>query len=93
MDFENFLEPRPDFVSTMEKRLEPIVELLTKVKWPFRIHATYYEPIGRFLNVVEWKLSTIARRLDSMVTLNYLFTLVRQHIHMFSRNTKLNIID
>ncbi|WP_323844459.1 amidohydrolase [Microbulbifer magnicolonia] len=52
-DFENFLEPRPDLRPTMEKELEPIVELLAAEKWPFRIHATYNESIDRFLNVFE----------------------------------------
>lgn len=52
-DFENFLEPRPDFAPTMESELEPIVELLAENKWPFRIHATYDESIDRFLSVFE----------------------------------------
>lgn len=52
-DFENFLEPRPDLAPTMESALEPIVELLAREKWPFRIHATYDESIDRFLSVFE----------------------------------------
>jgi predicted amidohydrolase YtcJ len=52
-DFENFLEPRPDLAPTMEKELEPIVELLATERWPFRIHATYDESIERFLGVIE----------------------------------------
>lgn len=52
-DFENFLEPRPDLAPTMERELEPIVELLAANKWPFRIHATYDESIDRFLGVFE----------------------------------------
>lgn len=52
-DFENFLEPRPDLVPTMERELTPIVELLAANEWPFRIHATYDESIDRFLNVFE----------------------------------------
>lgn len=52
-DFENFLEPRPDLSPVMESQLEPIVELLTTNKWPFRIHATYDETIDRFLSVFE----------------------------------------
>ena len=52
-DFENFLEPRPDLAPTMEKELVPIVELLAKERWPFRIHATYDESIDRFLGVIE----------------------------------------
>ncbi|TRZ43558.1 amidohydrolase [Robertkochia solimangrovi] len=50
-DFENFLEPRPELGATMENELEEIVTLLAKNKWPFRIHATYNESIGRFLDV------------------------------------------
>lgn len=52
-DFENFLEPRPDLAPTMESELEPIVELLARNAWPFRIHATYDESIDRFLSVFE----------------------------------------
>ncbi|MFD1216578.1 amidohydrolase [Microbulbifer celer] len=52
-DFENFLEPRPDLAPTMEKELEPIVELLAEREWPFRIHATYDESIDRFLTLFE----------------------------------------
>lgn len=52
-DFENFLEPRPDLVPTMESEIEPIVELLATNRWPFRIHATYDESIDRFLSVFE----------------------------------------
>lgn len=52
-DFENFLEPRPELGHDMEGELEPIIELLAKNKWAFRIHATYNESIGRFLDVFE----------------------------------------
>jgi predicted amidohydrolase YtcJ len=52
-DFENFLEPRPDLTPTMEEELVPIVELLARERWPFRIHATYDETIDRFLGVFE----------------------------------------
>ncbi|WP_368571165.1 amidohydrolase [Acinetobacter haemolyticus] len=52
-DFENFLEPRPELVKSMDAELERIVELLAEKKWPFRIHATYDESIERFLDVFE----------------------------------------
>ncbi|MEO1654190.1 MAG: amidohydrolase, partial [Bacteroidota bacterium] len=52
-DFENFLEPRPELHDHMEGELEPIIELLAKNKWAFRIHATYNESIARFLDVFE----------------------------------------
>lgn len=52
-DFENFLEPRPDMPAHMESELEPVLRLLVKNRWPFRIHATYGESIDRDLAVIE----------------------------------------
>ena len=52
-DFENFLEPRPDMPPQMESELEPVLRLLIKNRWPFRIHATYDESIDRDLAVIE----------------------------------------
>jgi predicted amidohydrolase YtcJ len=52
-DFENFLEPRIVLSDSMETDLEPIVRLLVKNRWPFRLHATYGESIERMLNVFE----------------------------------------
>ena len=52
-DFENFLEPRIVLSDDMEKDLEPIIRLLVKNSWPFRLHATYGESIDRMLNVFE----------------------------------------
>jgi predicted amidohydrolase YtcJ len=52
-DFEDFLEPRPDMPDVMEQELRPVVSLLAKNRWPFRIHATYDETITRALNVYE----------------------------------------
>jgi predicted amidohydrolase YtcJ len=52
-DFENFLEPRPDLSQAMEQDLEPVVSLLVKNRWPFRLHATYGESIDRDLAVIE----------------------------------------
>ncbi|WP_035652262.1 amidohydrolase [Flavobacterium sp. ASV13] len=52
-DFENFLEPRIVLSDEMEADLEPIIRLLAKNKWPFRLHATYGESIDRMLNVFE----------------------------------------
>jgi predicted amidohydrolase YtcJ len=52
-DFEDFLEPRPDLPSSLEKDLKEVVSLLAANKWPFRIHATYDESISRMLNVFE----------------------------------------
>jgi predicted amidohydrolase YtcJ len=52
-DFEDFLEPRPDLVPSLESELKEVVTLLAANKWPFRLHATYDESITRFLNVFE----------------------------------------
>src|SRR5580704_13869618 len=52
-DFEDFLEPRPDMPGVMEQELKPVVSLLAKNRWPFRLHATYDESITRALNVYE----------------------------------------
>lgn len=52
-DFENFLEPRIILSDSMETDLEPIIKLLIKNRWPFRLHATYGESIERMLTVFE----------------------------------------
>jgi hypothetical protein len=52
-DFENFLEERPELKPGMEAELKPIISLLVKQRWPFRIHGTYDESIRRFLDVFE----------------------------------------
>jgi predicted amidohydrolase YtcJ len=52
-DFEDFLEPRPDLAATLEQELTQVVRLLAEHRWPFRLHATYDESIGRFLDVFE----------------------------------------
>lgn len=52
-DFENFLEPRPDLPPAMEGDLRGVASFLARSRWPFRIHATYDESIGRMLDVFE----------------------------------------
>jgi len=52
-DFEDFLEPRPDMPANMESDLRAVVKLLAEHRWPFRLHATYDETIGRALDVYE----------------------------------------
>jgi hypothetical protein len=52
-DFEDFLEPRPDMAAGMENELEQVVRLLSVNRWPFRLHATYDQTIGRALDVFE----------------------------------------
>src|SRR5246127_5189350 len=52
-DFEDFLAARPDMLPVMESELEAVIRHLVKNRWPFRLHATYNETIGRALNVYE----------------------------------------
>jgi predicted amidohydrolase YtcJ len=52
-DFEDFLEPRPDMPPPMETELKPVIRHLVENRWPFRLHTTYDETIGRALNVYE----------------------------------------
>ncbi len=52
-DFEDFLEPRPDLPTKLERDLGAVVRLLARNRWPFRLHATYGESISRFLDVFE----------------------------------------
>lgn len=52
-DFENFMEPRPNLPSSMEKDLGAVVSFLVTKRWPFHLHATYDQSIERFLNVFE----------------------------------------
>ena len=52
-DFEDFAEPRPELPASMEGELAAVVRLLAENRWPFRLHATYNESIGRALNVFE----------------------------------------
>jgi predicted amidohydrolase YtcJ len=52
-DFEDFLEPRPEMPPVMEDELKTVIRHLVENRWPFRLHATYDETIGRALNVYE----------------------------------------
>ena len=52
-DFEDFREPRPDLAPDMEGELEQVVRLLAEKRFPWRLHATYDETIGRALDVFE----------------------------------------
>lgn len=52
-DFEDFRQPRPDLPANMEPDLEAVVRLLAAQRWPWRMHATYDETIGRALDVFE----------------------------------------
>ncbi|HLZ79528.1 MAG TPA: amidohydrolase [Sphingomonas sp.] len=52
-DFEDFRVARPEMPANMENDLEPVVRLLAERRWPWRLHATYDETIGRALDVFE----------------------------------------
>ena len=52
-DFEDFRQPRPDMPASMEGDLEQVVRLLAEKRFPWRLHATYDETIGRALDVFE----------------------------------------
>ncbi len=52
-DFEDFREPRPELPASMEGSLEAVVRHLAEQRWPWRLHATYDETIGRALDVFE----------------------------------------
>ncbi|MFL7905371.1 amidohydrolase [Azospirillum argentinense] len=52
-DFEDFRVARPEMPPNMETDLEPVVRLLAERRWPWRLHATYDETIGRALDVFE----------------------------------------
>ncbi|MBB5986695.1 amidohydrolase [Sphingobium lignivorans] len=52
-DFEDFRVERPDMPASMEGDLEPVVRLLAERRWPWRLHATYDQTIGRALDVFE----------------------------------------
>ena len=52
-DFEDFQVVRPDMPASMEPELEQVIRLLAANRWPWRLHATYDETIGRALDVYE----------------------------------------
>src|SRR5436309_2629090 len=52
-DIGDVLEPRPDMAPVMESEIKAVVRHLVENRWPFRLHTTYDETIGRALNVYE----------------------------------------
>src|SRR5712671_4630534 len=52
-DYEDFQVERPDVPPAMEGELEPVIRLLARNRWPWRLHATYNETITRALDVFE----------------------------------------
>jgi predicted amidohydrolase YtcJ len=52
-DFEDSRVERPDMPPEMEPELEAVIRILAQNRWPWRLHATYDETIGRALDVFE----------------------------------------
>jgi predicted amidohydrolase YtcJ len=52
-DYEDFQVERPELPPAMEGELEPVIRLLARNRWPWRLHATYNETITRALDVFE----------------------------------------
>jgi predicted amidohydrolase YtcJ len=52
-DFEDFRQERPEMPANMEADLDKVVRTLAQRRWPFRMHATYDQTIGRALDVFE----------------------------------------
>ena len=53
-DFENFLQPRPDLKTRHgDGAGANRPQAGGSARWPWRIHATYDESIGRFLDIFE----------------------------------------
>ncbi len=46
-DFEDFRVERPDMPPSKEGDQEPVIRLLAEHRWPWRLHATYDQTIGR----------------------------------------------
>ena len=53
LDYENFREPRPELAAHAWDEVEAAVRLLLDHGWGFRLHATYGETIGHYLDVFE----------------------------------------
>lgn len=52
-DFEDFRFERPELPGNLEGSLERVVRILAERGWPWRMHATYDETIGRALDAFE----------------------------------------
>ena len=52
-DFENFMEPRPEWNGGVEAELTEVTRVIAAHQWPIRMHATYDETITRILDVFE----------------------------------------
>jgi predicted amidohydrolase YtcJ len=52
-DFENFSQPRPEISAQGLTDLGEALRWLVERRWPFRLHATYDETVGHYLDVFE----------------------------------------
>jgi predicted amidohydrolase YtcJ len=52
-DFENFMEPRPEWDQSVAAELTRVTRVIAGHQWPIRMHATYDETITRILDVFE----------------------------------------
>jgi predicted amidohydrolase YtcJ len=52
-DYEDFMQPRPEWNAGVAKELQDVVKVLTEKHWPIRIHASYDETISHILDVFE----------------------------------------
>jgi predicted amidohydrolase YtcJ len=52
-DFENFVQPRPEISDQGVKELREALGWMVQHRWPFRLHATYDETVGKYLDVFE----------------------------------------
>jgi len=52
-DFENFMEPRPEWNDGVEAELTRVTRVIAEHGWPIRMHATYDETITRILDVFK----------------------------------------
>jgi predicted amidohydrolase YtcJ len=53
LDFENFAEPRPEICERALVDFESAVRLLVENGWGFRVHATYDQTLGQFLDIFD----------------------------------------
>lgn len=52
-DYEDFMQPRPEWNAGVAKELQDVVKVLTEKHWPIRIHASYDDTISHILDVFE----------------------------------------
>jgi Amidohydrolase family/Trypsin len=52
-DFENFMEPRPEWNQDVEAELTRVTRVIAAHQWPIRMHATHDDTITRILDLFE----------------------------------------